>query len=59
MVGLICFFIVLALVSFEVEGSSPGEIEGTGLGGVHMGRTLFSKKRKSESRHFLQFFQRG
>src|SRR5436309_9221659 len=59
MEGLRCFFIVFALVIFEVQGSSTGEIGGTGLGGCTCGGHAFRKKRGSMSTHFSQFLYRG
>ena len=57
MVGLICFFIFVVLVTYECEAvrSEVGEQSGAA---VHVGKHPFSKKRKSESRYFLQFFEK-
>ena len=57
MVGLICFFIFVVLVTYECEAvrSEVGEQSGAA---VHVGKHPFSEKRKGESRYFLQFFEK-
>ena len=53
MVQEVCFSIFLALVIFQIEGSSPGEIGGTCPGLVHVGSALLEKARKGVKTFFV------
>ncbi len=67
MVGLSCFFIYLVLGIFEIEESSPDEVDSRktfGVGGTspgvgkHAGSALFAKSVKGSQELFEKSFNR-